>query len=145
MIYFDTSFLAPIFQPEDTSRDIENFFNDLPTGSLTTSQWTMLEFSSLIARKVRMGLLPDSDAKWVDTQFELAIRDSFNLLSATTADFDLAKRQVLQFETGLRAGDALHLAIAKNNRATAIYTLDKAMVKAGEELGLPVSLGIRPH
>lgn len=145
MIYFDTSFLAPIFQPEETSRDIENFFKDLPTGLLTTSQWTILEFSSLIARKVRMGLLARNDAEWVDTQFERAIRDSFNLASATAADFDLAKHYVMKFEAGLRAGDALHLAIAKNNRATAIYTLDKGMVKAGEEIGLPVSLGIRPH
>ncbi|MBC7637090.1 MAG: hypothetical protein H7251_15980 [Acetobacteraceae bacterium] len=45
-------------------------------------------------------------------------------------------------ETGLRGGDALHLAIAANRRASAIYSLDKGLVKAGKMLGLPVSRGI---
>jgi uncharacterized protein len=48
-----------------------------------------------------------------------------------------------RFETGLRAGDALHLAIADNHRAAAIYSLDKALLKAGKILDLPVRMGIR--
>ncbi len=143
-IYFDTSFLVPLFHYETTSEEIEAFVETLPVGSWGTSQWTRLEFSSLTARKVRMGVLAVIDAKHADMQFELTIRDSFRLYSPAMADFDLAKRYIGEFGSGLRAGDAFHLAVAKNNRATAIYTLDKAMVKAGEELGLPVSLGIRP-
>jgi predicted nucleic acid-binding protein len=42
----------------------------------------------------------------------------------------------------LRAGDALHLAIAANRHAAAIYSLDKRLLRAGEILGLPVSAGI---
>jgi predicted nucleic acid-binding protein len=40
--------------------------------------------------------------------------------------------------TGLGAGDALHLAIAANRSASAVYSLDKMLVKAGRILGLPV-------
>jgi predicted nucleic acid-binding protein len=43
----------------------------------------------------------------------------------------------------LRAGDALHLAIAKNNHAGAIYSFDKTLLKAGKVLGLPVSAGVQ--
>jgi predicted nucleic acid-binding protein len=43
----------------------------------------------------------------------------------------------------LRAGDALHLAVAKNHRGEAVYSLDKTLLKAGRLLGLPVSTGIR--
>jgi predicted nucleic acid-binding protein len=144
-IYFDTSFLVPLFHYETTSEEIEAFFETLPVGSWGTSQWTRLEFSSLTARKVGMGVVAVIDAKHAESQFELTIRDSFRLYSPAMADFDLAKRYIGEFGSGLRAGDAFHLAVAKNNRATAIYTLDKTMVKAGGELGLPVSLGIRAH
>ena len=45
--------------------------------------------------------------------------------------------------TGRRrwVGDALHLAIANNHRAETVYSLDKALLKAGKALGLPVSAG----
>jgi predicted nucleic acid-binding protein len=43
----------------------------------------------------------------------------------------------------LRAPDALHLAIAANRNATAIYTLDAGLRKAGRLMGLPVRSGIR--
>ncbi|MFG1466891.1 type II toxin-antitoxin system VapC family toxin, partial [Xanthobacter sp. DSM 24535] len=56
-------------------------------------------------------------------------------------DYDLAKKFLGTFETGLRAGDALHLAIASNHQAGAIYSLDKVLFKAGKILGLPVNAG----
>lgn len=142
-IYLDTSFLAPLFQNEDTSAEIETFIAGLPADALTVSQWVRVEFSSLLARKVRMELLDKADAERIDTRFELVIRESFHVLSPAVADFDLAKRYIARFDSGLRAGDALHLAIARNHRATAIYSLDKTMLKAGAEIGLPVDAGIR--
>jgi hypothetical protein len=36
----------------------------------------------------------------------------------------------------------LHLGIARNNAAEAIFTLDKRLLAAGATLGLPVSGGI---
>jgi hypothetical protein len=47
------------------------------------------------------------------------------------------------YAISLRAGDALHLAIAGNHGAETIYSLDKSMIKAGKMLGLPMSAGIR--
>ena len=58
-------------------------------------------------------------------------------------DFTLAKEFLGDHESGLRGGDALHLAIARNHRAEAVYSLDKTMVDAGTNLGLPASTGIR--
>jgi hypothetical protein len=54
----------------------------------------------------------------------------------------LARRYIGRFETKLRAGVALHLALANNHRAAAIYSLDKALLEAGKILDLPVSLAI---
>jgi predicted nucleic acid-binding protein len=52
VLYFDTSFLAPLILPEATS-DKTAFVRRLPTEELTVSHWTRVEFSSLIAREVR--------------------------------------------------------------------------------------------
>ena len=58
--------------------------------------------------------------------------------------FDRAGEMLGHVETGLRAADALHLAIADNRDAEAIYTLDKRMIAAGRTLGLPASAGALP-
>jgi predicted nucleic acid-binding protein len=71
----------------------------------------------------------------------MMVDESFTVVLPNADDFDLAKAYLSQFETGLRAGDALHLAIAKNHRAGVVYSLDKSLIKAGEMLGLSVSMG----
>ena len=142
MHYCDTSFLVPLILPEATSDLIAGFFSDLSGRSLAVSHWTRAEFSSLLARKVRMGGLSAEAAREADDRFETMIEDSFEILSPNGDDFNLAKEYLGHFETGLRAGDALHLAIAGNHRAEVTYTLDKTLFKAGQIIGVPVSLGI---
>jgi uncharacterized protein len=136
VLYFDTSFLAPLILPEATSDKIAAFLRRLPAAELTVSHWTRVEFSSLIAREVRMGGLDVQAAARADARFEA-------ILLPDAEDFGLAKRYLGRFETGLGAGDALHLAVADNHRAAVIYSLDKTLLKAGKILDLPVSMGIR--
>jgi predicted nucleic acid-binding protein len=143
MLYFDTSFLVPLILPEASSDEIAAFVRALPAGQFTISHWTRVEFSSLIAREVRMGGLNARAGALADARFEAMVEDSFEVLLPNADDFGLAKRYLGMFETGLRAGDALHLAIGRNHRAGAIYTLDKALLKAGQMLDLPVSMGMR--
>ena len=143
MLYFDTSFLAPLILPEATSDKIAIFVRGLPAEEFTVSHWTGVEFSSLIAREVRMGGLDAQAGMRADARFEAMVEESFSVLLPSADDFGLAKRYLGRFETGLRAGDALHLAVAANRRAAAIYSLDKMLLKAGKILELPVSRGIR--
>jgi predicted nucleic acid-binding protein len=141
MIYFDTSFLVPLILPEATSEGIAAFIRRLPADQFAVSHWTRVEFSSVIAREVRMGGLYVAAAARADARFEAMVRGSFAVLLPTPADFDLARRYLTRFETGLRAGDALHLAIASNQSAETIYSLDQGLVRAGGILSLPVSTG----
>ena len=143
MLYFDTSFLAPLILRETTSDKIAAFVRRLPAPELAVSQWTRVEFSSLIAREVRMGGLDVQAAARADARFEAMVDESFSVLLPAAEDFDLAKRYLGTFKTGLRAGDALHLAVASNHRAAVIYSLDKTLLKAGKILDLPASMGIR--
>jgi predicted nucleic acid-binding protein len=143
MLYFDTSFLIPLVVPESTSAEVHRFVRTQAAFGLATSHWTRVESSSVLAREVRMKHYVASAALKVDGDLEALIRQSFLVLTVASDDLDSAKLLLQKYETGLRAGDALHLAIAKSKNAQAIYSLDDKMIRAGKLLGLPVSRGIR--
>jgi predicted nucleic acid-binding protein len=142
MHYFDTSFLAPLLREEKTSCRVARLMSGMPTGELAISRWTEVEFASLLARDVRMGAIAGDDARAVDALFEDVIRQSFIVLLPSADDYQLARSYLRNYQTGLRAGDALHLAIAGNHGAKTIHSLDKTMIAAGKILGLPVGAGI---
>ena len=143
MIYFDTSFLAPLILPEAATFRVAAFVERLPGDEQTVSHWTRVEFSSLIAQKVRMGDLDEEKAERADARFEEMVKNSFAVALPSVEDFDLAKRYLAMFAPGLSAPDALHLAVASNRGATAIFSLDKGFLKAGRILGLPTTMGIK--
>lgn len=141
--YFDTSFLIPLFIPEETSERVERYIRNLPAGSLRVSHWTRVEFASMLARDVRMKVLDEAAAVAVSERFELFLATSFDVFPLRIEDCELARKYLLHFSTGLRAGDAMHLAIAANAGVKALLTLDRGMLKAGKLLKLPVAAGIR--
>jgi uncharacterized protein len=97
VLYFDTSFLVPLILPEATSDEIAAFIRRLPAEEFTVSHWTRVEFSSLIAREVRMGGLDVQAALRADARFEAMAEDSFSILLPTAEDFGMAKRYLGQF------------------------------------------------
>ena len=143
MRYCDVSFLAPLFLEEALSRKVEAWVVRQTPGDLCVSHWTRTEFSSLIAREVRMGGLTEADALKVIVQFDRVIKDCFVVEPPRVSDFDLAATFIRQFNTKLRAGDALHLAIAANRATGMFYTLDERLLAAARRLKIPASRGIR--
>ena len=143
MLYFDTSFIVPYILPEAISNRVQRFFVDHQSEELTIIHWTRIEFASMLSREVRLGGLTEQAARDADARFESAIAQSFFVVLPDRSDFDLGKHYVQRFETALRGGDALHLAIAKNRNAQAFYTLDKKLLKAAKIIGLPIATGIR--
>ena len=141
MIYLDTSFIAPLVISEDSSDEIEALVAKVKPGDLGTSQWTHIEIASLVARKVRMGELTIAEADSVRSEFRKILDESFSVIPPTATDFDTARHYLETPKTGLRAGDAFHLAIAANHGAKKIWSLDQGFIKAGKQLRLPVSVG----
>ncbi len=139
MLYFDTSFLAPLILEEPTSAGIESFIAKLPAGQLYISHWTRVEFSSLISREVRMGGFSEKHALTAIGQFDELVMDSFQVVLPGAADYELAKAYIQRFATQLRAGDALHLAIASNNGVNTFYTLDEGLLAAARPLKIRAS------
>ena len=60
--------------------------------------------------------------------------DDAQTLPVTVAAYDLATRWMLDFHLGLRAGDALHGAICKLNKAQ-LFSADATLVRALRKLG----------
>lgn len=143
MLYLDTSFVAPLVLNEDVSPQVEAFLEKQAPGSLAISQWTRVEFCSLMAREVRMKHLNPRTAESVIAEFEALVQESCQVWLPGAADYDLARSLLARFDTGLRAGDALHLAIARNQGAETILTLDEGLLKAARLLKIPAARGIR--
>jgi hypothetical protein len=142
-VYLDTSFLAPLAIPEDTSDLVERYLQRLEPGLLCTSLWTRVELASLLARRQRMGDFDGEQAERIRAAFDRVLGESLHLLVPTAEDFVTATDLLRDHASGLRAGDALHLAVARNRGPMPLLTLDRGLVKAAKHLGIEASTGIR--
>jgi uncharacterized protein len=136
LIYLDTSFLAPFYIQESTSTLVETVLLNLPTPQLAISRWTIVEFASLLSRRVRMNELTPDLMHFVMQSFQNDVSQSYTVLTPTTADFALATEFIQQWGTGLRAGDGLHLAIARNHNTQNLLSLDRGLINAALHFGI---------
>lgn len=143
MIYLDTSFLAPLFREEATSRKVSDFVSRQSAGTLAVSKWTGVEFASLVSRDVRMGMLTAAEGRLMIEEFGSVVASSLFVFAPNSYDFELAGEYVANFATHLRAPDALHLAVAHNNGVEFIATLDEGMLVAAKRLKIPARRVIR--
>jgi predicted nucleic acid-binding protein len=134
MLYLDTSVLVSLFLPDPESELVRAWFNDRSEDTLAISDWTMTEFASAMGIKVRdKGLKPDQARKASSLMQGLAT-DSLEVFTPTRSDYRKAAEHLERHALGLRAGDALHLAIAQNKVAECLYTLDRRLIDAARKL-----------
>lgn len=143
MIYLDTSFIAPLFREEKLSAAVEACLARQSAGTLAISQWTCVEFSSVMARDVRMGIIAARQALIALEAFDGFAGGSLHVFAPGAADYRLADRFIRDFGTCLRAGDALHLAIARQRDIAEIFTLDEGMLRAARRLKIRAGRKIR--
>ncbi len=141
MIYIDTSFLAPFYIREATSERVEAVLLAVPPNQLAISDWTRVEFASLLARRVRMRELTQQMVNAAIASFQADVADSYTVFTLNQAVFDRAIEFLLEGNTGLRAGDALHLSIAYNRHTENILSLDRGLIAAAQILGMNASSG----
>ena len=143
MIYLDTSFLTPLFREEATSSKVAAFLARQSVGTLAVNKWALVEFASLVSRDVRMSALSVAQGRRLIAEFEAMVADALILLMPTANDLTLAQQYVANFSTKLRAPDALHLAVAHNNGAEFVATLDDGMLFAAKKLKVAARRVIR--
>lgn len=138
MIYIDTSALVAVLTTEpDYERVVEWFANG--QDSFATSGWVAAEFSAALSIKMRRGEIGAVIRNGALQQFAQRITESFTSLPIGPGEFELAVEFGSRHELGLRAGDALHLAIARSGD-TRLATLDRVQAEAGRKLGIDTIL-----
>jgi len=134
-IYLDTSVLLTFVLEESGSEEVRNWLRRA-RGPFIVSDLARLEFSAVATRETRTGRYTTGDATRALAIFD-RLRGHSLPLRHSRADFDLAEAFLRDFETKLRAPDALHLASARNAHA-AFATLDLRLAEAGRAQGAEV-------
>lgn len=140
MVYVDTSVLVPLFVNEPQSAAVAHWYAR-EKDELLAAAWCVPEFASALGIKQRTGALSGRQAQDVWARFERMAAADLRLLPVAPAHFHRAAELVLDATTGLRAGDALHLACAETAGAGQMATLDDVLIRNAERLKIrPVSL-----
>jgi predicted nucleic acid-binding protein len=138
MEYVDTSVIVAALVQESHTPRAERWLAGR-SDELAISDWTLAEFSSALSIKVRSGSLdPEGQSVALET-FATLTEQSLLLLPVKRAHFRLAAQFADRHALGLRAADALHLAIAADHGAS-LCTLDKKLAAAGKTLGIATKL-----
>ena len=138
MIYLDTSAAVPMFVPEPASPAIEAWFESC-TEPLVSSDWIVTEFSSALSIKVRKREISARQAQAAWKDFDAFCKSGLRLLPVSRKAFAEAGGMARNAASGLRSGDALHLAMALEAGASGIATADETLAKNAKTSGLAVS------
>lgn len=135
--YLDTSLLIPLFIKEPRTPDVHAWFSAIAAPALVVSEWGVTEFASAASIKTRTGEIDGDERAKAQEAFRRFVTGKVKRVEPETADFQRAAELCDCWQLGVRAGDALHLAIAERLGLT-ICTLDKGMLDAARALGMLV-------
>jgi hypothetical protein len=137
--YVDTSVLVAALTRETPTARVQAWLGLQPTGSLLSSEWVVTEFSAALSVKVRIGEIDDHFRSAALAKFHRLTTVALEIVPIAREHFRTAARFADHYSLGLRAGDALHLAVAADRGATVI-TLDRRLAAAASALGFGANL-----
>lgn len=137
MIYPDTSVLMAIYLGETGLQRLLGWVgrND---GNFAVSGWLQLEFTSALAVKRRSEAISAEREEAALASFQRQWLGTCVMLPIGASAYRRAARMVLEAR-GLRAADALHLAIAEAHKAE-LFTFDRRQAELGKSVGVVTEL-----
>ncbi len=137
MLYVDTSVLVALCTHEAKTADVVRWYADCKV-ELVSAAWCVTEFASALGLKQRTNQLTvdQANAAWV--KFERVCANDLQLLPVEAATFHKAATLTMEPATGLRAGDALHLACAIGAGVQGLVTLDAVFAKNAKRMKVKV-------
>jgi len=139
MVYVDTSVLVALHLNEPRSADVARWYGACAE-ELVAAAWCVTEFASALGIKQRTGRITGAEAQAAWQRFERLCANDLKLLPVEPATFYRAAVMMLDAETGLRAGDSLHLAAALEAKAKSMATLDDVLAKNAKRLKLRLAV-----
>lgn len=128
MLYVDTSVLVALCTNEAKTIEVVRWYENC-TDELASAAWCVTEFASAMGLKQRTGQLNKEQAQAAWMQFERVCANDLQLLPVESMTFHKAAVLTMKSATGLRSGDALHLACAMEAKAKGMVTLDIVLAK----------------
>ncbi len=134
MISLDTSALASLFIEDDNTTAM-NLRIARPGAVIAVSTFAAAELASAVSRRLRMGLYHEPGANQLLAIFDAWCADHAAILDVESQDHVAAASFVRRFDLGLRAPDALHIAVCRR-LGLALLTFDTRQASAARQLGV---------
>ena len=139
LIYLDSSVVVALLTPEERSAQALDWFAQ-SREPLISSDWLITETHSALGIKQRYHGLSSEARQAAGEQFERLLQGGVELRSLDRDRFRQAAELLQDSALGLRAGDALHLAVALHSRCTRLASFDGRMQQAAAALGMRPAL-----
>lgn len=140
IVFLDTSSLFKLYFQEEGSAEIDTFFAENSINSVLISGLTIIEFRSIVWRKVRMKEVSPADDHTIFTLFSQDL-DRYQFIDIDEQLLQTASQLIDKHGlNGLRSLDALQLAsaVTARERVTLYKTADRLLNDLFKAERLPV-------
>ncbi len=135
MFYLDANLLVALCVDEPASARVDAWLAGQSGEVIVTSAWSLAEAASAIGIKVRRRDISAATASSALELLDVRILPLLEVIEPPAAVFRRAELLLRDFALGLRAGDALHLAICLDLDQVVLATADAALAGAARRLG----------
>ena len=135
--YADTCLLLSLFFHDSGTRAALAWLDEAGADTGVITPWTRTEFVSAAGIMARRGDISPTLHHEGLSRFDRFVTARLAVEAIETTDFDRAQYWIGDVRSGLRAGDALHLAVCARLNAQ-LSTADETLAKAASTVGVSV-------
>ncbi len=139
MDYLDTSLVISLIAPEPSTAAAQEWLATGADDGLAISDWVVTEVASALSLIERVGRLVAEGRAQAWSNLQQLMAADLTVLPVSRQAFQVAAEMAGGASLGLRAGDALHLAVAGEFGAR-VVTRDVGQAQAARSMGRPAHL-----
>ena len=142
-VYVDTSVLVAAHTREPHTALAQTWLAEQSGSDLIITTWALVECDSALAIKQRRGELNAAGQIAASRDIDHFANRFAPLVTALEDDHQHARELCRHAASGLRAGDALHLAVALRLETTHFATLDRVLADNAVRHGMTLAIALR--